>query len=210
MPRVSVGIPVRNAERYLRTAVDSVLCQDYQDFELILSDNASTDRTPEICREYAASDRRVRYFRNEVNIGAVPNFNRLFHLAGGEFFKWLPADDACYPSLLRRAVEVFDAAPASVALVYPWCEMIDEQGRYHGRLDEPVETRSRQPHRRLRKVLVKRSSAAALGGLIRSEHLRRTRLRGSYAMDDMGLLAELALVGEFWMIPEVLLKVRVH
>jgi len=210
MPRVSVGIPVCNGEKYLRTAIDSVLEQDYEDFELLLSDNASTDGTAGICAEYAAADRRVRYFRNDVNIGAVPNFNRVFALGRGEFFKWLPCDDACYPSLLRRSLEVFDRAPRSVSLVYPWCEMIDERGDYHGRLDENVETRAGLPHQRLRKVLVKRSSAAALGGLIRSEHLMRTRLRGPYAMDDMGLLAELSMVGEFWMIREVLLKVRVH
>jgi hypothetical protein len=88
--------------------------------------------------------------------------------------------------------------------------MIDEHGQYDGRLDEHVESSARQPHRRLRKVLLKGSSAAALCGLIRADHLRRTRLRASYALDDIGLLAELALIGEFWMIREVLVKVRVH
>jgi glycosyltransferase involved in cell wall biosynthesis len=207
---VSVGLPVYNGEKYLPTAVDSVLAQDYEDFELIISDNASTDRTAEMCRAYAAADRRVRYFRNDLNIGAVPNFNRVFALARGDFFKWLTYDDACYPGLLRRCLEVLEEAPRSVALVYPLCEMIDEHGDFHADLVEDVETRARQPYQRLRKVLLKRTSAQALLGLIRSDHLRRTRLRRSYVMDDMGLLAELAVVGEFWELREVLLKIRVH
>jgi glycosyltransferase involved in cell wall biosynthesis len=210
VPRVSVGIPVYNGENYLQTAIDSVLAQDYEDFELVISDNASTDRTADICRDYAAADRRVRYFRNRENIGAVPNFNRVFALARGRYFKWLSSDDVCYPALLRRCVEILEAAPTSVTLVYPFCEMINEHDDFHGALIENVETRARHPFQRLRKVLLKRTSAQALLGLIRSDHLRLTRLRGSYVMDDMGLLAELALIGQFWQLPEVLLKIRIH
>jgi glycosyltransferase involved in cell wall biosynthesis len=180
VPRVSVGIPVYNGENYLQTAIDSVLAQDYEDFELVISDNASTDRTADICRDYAAADRRVRYFRNRENIGAVPNFNRVFALARGRYFKWLSSDDVCYPALLRRCVEILEAAPTSVTLVYPFCEMINEHDDFHGALIENV------------------------------DHLRLTRLRGSYVMDDMGLLAELALIGQFWQLPEVLLKIRIH
>ncbi len=209
-PRVSVGIPVYNGEKFLKTAVDSVLAQDYEDFEIIISDNASKDRTAEICSEYVAADPRVRYFRNEVNIGAVPNFNRVFTLARGEFFKWLPHDDFCHPNLLRRCVEVLDRAPRSVALVYPLSELVDEHGRFQCKLVEHVETRAKHPHQRLRRVLLGRSSALALCGLIRSDHLRRTRLRGSYVMDDMGLLAELAMVGECLQVDEVLLRIRFY
>jgi glycosyltransferase involved in cell wall biosynthesis len=210
IPRVSVGIPVYNGAKYLQTAVESVLKQDYKNFELIISDNASTDRTPEICREYVAADPRVRYFRNEVNIGAVPNFNRVFKLARGEFFKWLAYDDVCYPSLLSRCVEVLDQQTSSVALVYPLSELIDEHGGVLGEFNEYVETSARQPYQRLWRVLLKRTSALAICGLIRSDHLRRTRLRGSYVMDDMGLLAELAMVGECLKLQDVLLKIRVH
>jgi glycosyltransferase involved in cell wall biosynthesis len=209
-PRATIGIPVFNGEKYLSTAIDSVLMQDYEDFELIISDNSSSDRTAEICRQYAAADRRVRYFRNDVNIGAVPNFNRVFSLARGEFFKWLSSDDVCHPEFLRRSVEILDQTTASVSLVYPQCEMIDEQGAFHGNLVEHVGTRAKQPYRRLREILVRRSTAQALCGLIRSDHLRLTRLRGSYVMDDMGLLAELAMVGEFIELESVLLKIRVH
>jgi len=210
IPRVSIGIPVYNGERYLPAAVESVLTQEFEDLELILCDNASTDRTPEICREYASADRRVRYFRNNVNIGAVPNFNRVFSLARGEFFKWLPYDDLCYPAFLRRCIEVFEHMPGSTSLAFPLCEIIDENGDFRTDLVEDVETAAPRPHRRLWRVLLRRRSAQALCGLIRSVHLRRTQLRGSYVLDDMGLLAELSLIGSFVQIPEVLLKIRAH
>ena len=210
LPLISVGIPVYNGENYLQKAVDSVLRQDYENFELIISDNASTDATPEICSEYSAKDKRIRYVRNKVNIGAIPNFNRVFDLARGEFFKWLSHDDECYPTMLRRCAEVLAEAPNSVVLVYTLCEMIDANGDFKGPLIEDVKTSAPRPDQRLRKVLFKRTSAQALCGLIRSTYLRQTRLRGSFVKDDCALLAELSMLGEFWEIPDVLLKVRVH
>src|ERR1035438_9843576 len=93
VPRVSIGLPVYNGENYLDPALNSILRQDYSDLELIISDNASTDATGNICREYAAKDPRIRYYRNETNIGASANFNCLVKLARGEYFKWAAHDD---------------------------------------------------------------------------------------------------------------------
>jgi glycosyltransferase involved in cell wall biosynthesis len=209
-PRITVGIPVHNGEKYLPTAVDSVLRQDYEDFEVIISDNASTDSTPEICREYAARDKRIHYVRSQANIGAAPNFNRVFALAQGEYFKWLSHDDECYPAFLSSCMEVLEEAPDSVTLVYPLCEVIDEGGNFRRRIVEDVKTSAPRPDQRFRRVVFNRTSAQALCGLIRSKHLRQTRLRGSFPMDDCALLAELALLGELWEIPRVLLKIRLH
>jgi glycosyltransferase involved in cell wall biosynthesis len=209
-PKISVGIPVFNGERYLPQALNSVLRQDYEDFELIVSDNASTDATEDICREFAGIDKRIRYHRNVDNLGAVPNFNRVFNLARGTYFKWLSHDDECYPSMLRRCAEVLDRSPDSVALVYPLCELINEDGGFDSRLVEDVKTSASRPYQRLCTVLFKYTSAQALCGLIRSDCLRRTRLRGSYVFDDCGLLAELAMLGRFLEVQEVLLRIRVH
>ncbi len=88
-PRVSIGLPVFNGERYLARAIDSILAQDFRDLELVVCDNASTDRTAEICAAYARRDPRVRYHRNPRNLGAGPNYDRCFHLARGEYFKWI-------------------------------------------------------------------------------------------------------------------------
>ena len=92
-PRVSIGMPVYNGEKYLEEAIQSILAQTYSDFELVISDNASTDKTQEICLEYAARDSRVRYHRNEKNLGAAPNYNRTFELSTGQYFKWADYDD---------------------------------------------------------------------------------------------------------------------
>src|SRR5262245_582217 len=91
--KVNVGLPVYNGEKYLPNALSRLLEQDFEDFELIVSDNASTDGTQEICRSFAEKDRRVRYFRNETNIGLAANHNRTFELSQGELFKWAAHDD---------------------------------------------------------------------------------------------------------------------
>src|SRR5436190_16408814 len=103
-PTVSIGLPVYNGEKYLPGTLDSLLSQDHEDLELIISNNASTDRTEEICREAAARDPRVRYYRNGTNIGATPNWHRVLALARGEFFKWAMHDDECETSMVRRCL----------------------------------------------------------------------------------------------------------
>ena len=97
-PLVSIGLPVRNGERYLGEAVRSVLDQEYGRLELVISDNASDDGTEEICREFARSDARVRYHRQSQNIGLVANFNAVLHLATGTYFKWMGDDDWLTPT----------------------------------------------------------------------------------------------------------------
>src|SRR5262245_49168770 len=103
-PRVSIGMPVYNGERFLKDAIDSLLAQRFEDFELIILDNASTDRTEEICRTYADQDNRIRYVRNEENIGLARNFNRAFQLSSGEYFKWASADDVCHRDLVASCL----------------------------------------------------------------------------------------------------------
>src|SRR5579871_3942080 len=112
--RVSIGLPVHNGERYLREAIDSLLAQTYRDFELIISDNGSTDGTEAICRAYAAADPRIRYYREEQNRGCAWNWNRVFALARGEIFKWAAHDDVCAPRLVERCLEALDRCPEAV------------------------------------------------------------------------------------------------
>jgi glycosyltransferase involved in cell wall biosynthesis len=205
-----VGLPVYNGANYLQACLDSLLHQAWEDFELIVSDNASTDDTEAICRAYAANDPRIRYRRNATNIGSARNYHRVFELARGEFFKWCSHDDLCHPDFLRRCLEVFDASPPSVVLVYPLCELIDGVGRVVGRAQGSAETRQRRPHRRLAHVLRNFSYAFPIWGLIRTETLRQTGLTGSVWYWDEVLLAELTLYGEIVEIPEVLSAQRCH
>jgi glycosyltransferase involved in cell wall biosynthesis len=209
-PRVSIGLPVYNGERYLRFAINSILEQDYINFELIISDNASTDATGEICQEFAAKDPRVRYYRNEANLGASGNYNRVFELARGQLFKWAAHDDVHLPGFLRRCVEVFDQAPSTVVLVAPRTEIIDEDGRRTLQLAESLHTARSLPHQRVADVLRNVAWATAQFGLFRSEALRKTRLIDRFPASDWVLLLELAILGQIWEIPEVLFQRRYH
>ena len=209
-PRVSIGVPVYNGERYVTQALDSLLNQDFEDFELIISDNASTDATAEICQDYASKEKRIRYYRNETNIGASPNYNRTFQLARGQYFKWCAHDDVCHRGFLSRCMEVMEHAPPSVALVYPQCDLIGEFGEVLGRAPDRMQNTANRPYLRLAYVLRAVGYAYSLWGLIRSSHLRRTRLLTEGALNDYVLLAELSLFGNFWEVPEVLFQLRMH
>ncbi len=208
-PRVSIGLPVYNGEKFIQGALDSLLQQNYEDFELIISDNASTDRTGDVCKSYAEKDKRIRYYENKSNYGAMWNYRRVFELSQGKYFKWAAHDDECYPTMLRRCVETLDQAPNSVALVYPRAEIIDEHGQIVGEPPDHVDSNEARPHRRLARVLFHVALAHSFYGLIRRNLLRRIRGYGHIASDHV-ILAELAMWGLIWEIPEVLFRIRIY
>ncbi len=208
-PRVSIGMPVFNGENYLAEALDSILAQTYRDFELIISDNASADRTEEIGRTYAAKDDRVRYFRNEANLGAAGNFNRLLELSSGEYFKWAAHDDLCAPEYLEQCVEVLDREP-DVVLCYPKTRIIDEHGGFVEDYFDGFHLDSPKPHVRFRDMFRAPGLCNPVFGLIRAGILKRTALIGNYAASDRVLLGELALHGQFYEVPEYLFLRRGH
>jgi glycosyltransferase involved in cell wall biosynthesis len=210
VPRVSVGLPVYNGAAYLREALDSLLAQDFEGFEVIVSDNASTDETSEIARDAADRDPRVRYVRNERNLGAAGNYNQLVHLAKAPYFKWAAYDDLLAPSHLRRSVATLDAAPEDVVLCYPRTTIIDGEGRVVGPYEDNLDLDEVEPHRRLRHFIWSWSLCNAPFGVIRREALLRTRLIQPYIGSDITLLAELALLGKFREIPEPLFFRRIH
>ena len=118
-PRISIGLPVFNGERYLDQTLQSILAQDYHDFELIVSDNASTDETVEIVERWAKKDSRIKFFRNSENLGGAANFNKVLELAEGDLFRWAGHDDLMAPGMLRRCIDTIDAVlvDAAVAIV---------------------------------------------------------------------------------------------
>ena len=149
-PCVSIGLPVYNAQTHLRQSLDSILTQSFEDFELIISDNASTDKTREICREYADKDPRIRFYSQEINRGAAFNMNRVVELSRGKYFKLAADDDICGPDYLKHCVEVFDRAPCHVVLCYPKTVLIDGHGREIERYEDRMDIRFHKPAQRLR------------------------------------------------------------
>jgi glycosyltransferase involved in cell wall biosynthesis len=208
-PRVGIGFPVYNAERYLEHALESILAQTWTDFELVISDNASTDRTAEVCLDYAARDRRIRYSRNERNLGASPNFNRAFVLSSAEYFKWAPYDDLIAPEFLATCVQVLDD-DAEVVLCYAKAKIIDQHGEFVVDYDPGPCTASVRPHERFRNLILHPEYALQALGLIRRSVLEKTTLLGSFPSADEVLLAELALRGRFHQCPERLYIYRRH
>jgi len=208
-PRVSIGLPVYNGERFLEQTLESHLTQTYSDFELIISDNASIDQTEGICCSYAMRDSRIRYFRNRENIGLGRNFNRVFQLSSGEYFKWANADDLCKREYLARCVDLLDTDP-TVVLTYARTTFIDENGNVLDRRDRGWDLRADDPEERFRYVLFSGHYVNSLYGLIRSSALSNTRLMASYPGGDYRILGELSLLGKFYEIPEYLFLRRLH
>lgn len=202
-PLVSVGVPVYNGERYLRSALDALLSQTFGDLELIISDNASMDSTQDICLEYARRDARVRYVRHDVNRGAPANWNFVARQARGRFFKWASASDLCAPQMLARCVS--EVADESVALAYGRTCFIDEDDRELGVFERDFAVVDSHPHERFRRVCHQLSINNAQSGLIRTDALRLTRLDRMYPGGDRVLMAELAMLGKWKLVEEVLL-----
>ncbi|UCG34746.1 MAG: glycosyltransferase family 2 protein [Candidatus Omnitrophota bacterium] len=209
-PGISIGMPVYNGEKYLCEVIDSILNQTFSDFELIISDNGSTDRTEEICRAYAARDSRVCYYRNEENRGAAWNFNRVFELAKGEYFKWAAVDDLCEPSFLQRCVEVLDG-DSSVAVAFTKSKFIDNLGNLIEERDPVWDLQMESTYQRFRQAILSSwRKCNVIFGLIRSNLLAKTKLMGDYAGQDYHLVAELSLLGKFFKIHEYLFMRRLH
>jgi glycosyltransferase involved in cell wall biosynthesis len=144
LPRLSIGLPVYNGERYLRFTLDSLVNQTFRDFELIISDNASTDGTKAICQEYAARDPRIRYYRNHENIGAAKNFNLVFQMARGELFKWAASDDVLSPDFLEQCINWLDCHP-EVILSYSKVDRINSSGELEGTYDYAMRVNANRP-----------------------------------------------------------------
>jgi len=211
-PRVSIGVPVYNGQKYIRFTLDSLLAQTFTDFEIIVTDNCSTDPTPQIVAEYAARDPRVKYFVNSENIGPARNYNRSIELAKGEYFKWNPADDVCDPTFIEKCVNVLDADP-SVVLVYPRTNVIDQNGTVVDKYGYEIDFDDPRPQVRLSRMMHvnhKLHGAHELYGLMRTAQLRKTPGFRTHVRGDSVLLARLALLGRMRRIEEFLFFNRDH
>jgi hypothetical protein len=209
-PRVTLGVPLYNAERYLEQCLDAVLAQEFTDFEVVVSDNASTDATWEICQRYAAADPRFRLYRNERNLGGHANFARVVELARGELFKWVAYDDVCLPGHLRACVAALDAAGPETVLAYPRTVLIDSNGAVLGPYADRMDLRDRRAWRRVAGAAHHVNLCHAHFGVFRTAALRRTGLIRPYLGSDYTLVAEVARLGRIHEVPEELFQRRVH
>lgn len=208
-PRLSIGLPVYNGDQYLEVTLRSLLAQTYQDYKLIISDNASTDRTEEICRTYVSQDKRIHYFRNERNIGATQNWYKVFELSSSEYFASAADDDRYDPDYMRKCIDVLDKDP-SVILCFSKTKVIDAEGNIVGNFELVSDTTSKHPHERLYNVIVDDYLCIQLYAVMRSSALRNTKTFVGYNACDRNTLFELALLGVLYEIPEYLFYHRLY
>jgi glycosyltransferase involved in cell wall biosynthesis len=223
-PMVSVGLPVFNGANYVRKAIESLLQQTYGNIEILISDNASEDDTYAICAGFAEADDRIRLSRNDTNIGAAANYNRVVHMARGEYFVWANHDDLWDPTYVERCVEVLSQDPSYV-LAYAKSKTIDSAGEVVENLNSGLGLDAAQPCDRLRRyhdLFVEIDLRQGWGrepiegfwmpvyGVIRTEALRRTPLIAKYISSDTILLEELMMIGRFHELDEYLFFKRDH
>jgi glycosyltransferase involved in cell wall biosynthesis len=204
-PQISIGLPVYNGEKYLASAIESILVQDFEDFELIISDNASTDSTPEIIRSF--KDKRIRLYNNSKNIGLARNHKRVFELARGEFFKWMAYDDTYHSSFLSRTLDVLKRTDAIAA--YTAFNVINEKDNIIRTGVEHVACRSTASARLLQLIRYVGGYTITFA-LFRSDGLRLTGVSRNFPHSDHIYPAELAVLGVFEEVNEPLLNLRMH
>jgi glycosyltransferase involved in cell wall biosynthesis len=200
-PLLSIGLFVYNGEQFLRETLDSLGNQTFRDFELIISDNASTDGTQQICEEYAALDARIRYYRNEKNMGAGWNIRRVFSLSVGKYFKWAACDDLYDSAFLKNCIDALENDETFV-LGHAKTRVIDENGVFLENYHWPMQTDAADPVVRFREMLLNDHMCYQIFGVIRREALTQVPPQGSYVNSDGVLLAQLSFLGRFYEDPE--------
>lgn len=213
-PLISIGLPVYNGENFISQAFDCILAQTITDFEVIITDNASQDATESICRKYAAQDGRIRYLRNERNLGAADNFNLGFKLSRGQYFKWVTHDDLWSPTFLERCLAALEREPNAV-LAFPRISFVQSDGaliRRQGKSDLSIlQAQARNRIKQIVDFQVDDDGVFwAVFGLIKRSALEKTGLIGKFDASDQVLLLELLLLGGFCQVPEDLFFRREH
>ncbi len=200
-PSVSVGMPVYNGAAWVEASVRSILEQTYTDFELIISDNASSDATAEICQRLADTDRRVRFIQQETNVGANRNYLCVQRAARGRYFKWASANDICRPTFIERCVAALEADPGAI-LASPLVMVFEDDPASAKIYDHGLSLLHDSPGQRLHDYFNSRGLNNAFNGIIRRDVLNACRPLGVYRAADIVLMAELALRGKFLEPPE--------
>jgi len=199
-PVVSIGLPVFNGENTLREALGSLLEQTFGDFELIVSDNGSTDGTAEICRSFAARDGRVRYVRQPVNRGAVWNFNFVLDQARGRYFMWAACDDLWAPAFIEQNVRVLATQPDVIASISKVRLMLgSREAPAHLAGTDPLMA---DPEQNVRKFLRNPGFNSRMYALYRTDVLRRSMTAESHVGADWLVIVRALRFGKYHEVPQ--------
>jgi len=209
-PRLTIGVPVYNGEKYLEAALGSIVAQDFDGLEIVVSDNSSTDRTEAICRRFASEDSRLRYVRHDQNRGGVWNVNYLVNVARGELFKWGYYDDVLFPGYVEACLDALPQGDPSVVAVHTRVVVVGPEGNViEGREDRKLGLDAPTAHERL-SSLYRRLANQLEFGIIRTESLRRAGGIRPFIGSEMALLTRILAEGRAVQVDEPLLAVRRH
>ena len=208
-PRIVIGLPVYNGENYLEKAIASILAQSFDEWQLFIGDNASTDATESICRRYAQQDERIKYHRHEQNIGAAPNFNFLFQPGDAPYFKWAAHDDTLEPDYLRQCIQVLDDNSDVVIAHCPTYEIDKSDRKLRTYEAANLRLNAERPRDRFWRLLWT-EHFTEIFGIMRSDAVAKTKLHGSYVGSDRNFFAEIILQGDVGYAKEALFCRREH
>jgi len=208
-PLVSVGLPVYNGDRFLDETISSILSQDIESLELIISDNGSTDNTRSIIGQRSNQDHRVRAVFRDDNLGAAWNFNNVLRLARGKYFHWSGYDDVMDSNMLRCCIDALRQEKNAV-LAYPGTKIIDENGVFVEEYDNGMHLTQADAAVRLSQYLRNIGLANPIFGVFPTEEIRAVGGLGDYPSADLVTLARLVMRGQVIEIPEPLFSRRIH
>ena len=202
LPLVSIGLPCYNEEKFLEQTLNSLLEQDYENIEIIISVNSSTDSTQEISEKYAREyPEIIKYSRNPHNMGSIVNFNKVFKISQGEFFMWAGAHDLYSKNYIASSVKIMQS-DQNVVVVYPLTVWIDYNGNKLEKVSGFIDTRGNNAVARFNQVLW--ANQHAIYGLMRPSALKKLRLNRQSIASGAVLLGELSLLGDFAYSPHVI------
>jgi glycosyltransferase involved in cell wall biosynthesis len=207
-PLVSIGIPLYNDEDYVEESLKSLLNQTYKKFEIIISDDNSTDNSPDICKKYTKKDNRIKYFKNNKNLGEIDNFNQVIRLAKGKYFMWATGHDKWNKGYISKCIQKLEENPkASVCFSYR--KYIDKDGD-EIKLDKKKLNTLNNPKfiRFIKSIWI--LCDHVFYGVIKTDKLKKTRGYLYVLGPDHVLRTEMAFQGEFAQIEEELLYMRIH
>lgn len=199
---LTIGMPVYNGERYLEATLSNLLDQSYQDYVLIIADNRSSDRTEEICRDFAERDSRIRYIRHAENLGIFRNYDYVFHEARTPYFKWASSNDLYDRDFLSVCIDVLEQRPEIVLAATRTVLFDDDPSRGKPvpalpKLDSP------DPVERYLALAFSLELNNVMNGVMRREPAARTSLNGVYMGSDLNMMGELILLGGFVELPNL-------
>jgi glycosyltransferase involved in cell wall biosynthesis len=205
--KITIGLPVYNEQKFIAETLDGFISQTYTEFELVISDNCSSDETSAICLRYAMRDSRISYHRQVRNIGSTDNFLFVLEKADSEYFAWAGGHDVPHPSFIQECLQILEEDP-KVNLCYPQFRWVDKRGRLGKLVDRDVDTRGLMPKLRFQVILWNTTHCHYFQGVWRTEVLKKTPLSRSPFGPDHLLLVEQSLLGEFALVRKPLINFR--